>query len=219
MDAAKLQARINSGYGHAARVIGYTFGVYRPASPFRTPIEAAAKVASLPAEFLVYGAGFNFEKQSSYKQPTYNGLFDPTLTKVGDYLFHPTQGTYFIAGLAAHVPPLCVGCNRTISITRAGSTKGFGAQAAYSGADPAKDQDVLVQWPASIIYDARGKSGENVMPMDLPSPFFNVLLPPTTGVDIRGGMVIIDDQTRRYLIGAAENSALGWRISAQQAVT
>jgi hypothetical protein len=219
MDAAALQDRIYAGYGHAAKRTGFNFEVHRPTSQWRGPIDASSRVATIPANFTVYGTGFQFEKQSTYKQPTYNGMFDARVCKVGDYLFNAVRGTYFIAGLAEQGPPLCVGCNRTVSITSAGPAKSFGAQAPYSGADPAKDQDVLVNWPASIIYDARGRANEQGLPLDLGSPFFGILLPATPGIDIRSGMIVTDDQTRRYIIGAAENTQLGWRISSQQAVT
>jgi hypothetical protein len=219
MDAATLQSRIWKGYGRAALRIGYSFELHRPASQYRTPIEPASKIATLPANFTVYAAGFSFQMQSSYKRPTYNGLFDATLAKVGDYLFNAAHGTYFIAGLAEQVPPLCVGCDRIVTITTAGPPKGFGAQAAYSGADPAKDSQILVNWPASIIYDARGRANEQALPLDLPSPFFMMLLPVTPGVDIRGGMIVTDDHDRRYIIGAAENSSLGWRCSIEQVAT
>lgn len=219
MDAATLQDRIYAGYGRAAKRTGYSFEIHRPASALSAPIVAPTLIATIPANFLVYGSKFQFEKQSSYKQPTYNGLFDARLCRVGDYLYNATHGAYFIAGLAEQVPPLCVGCNRTVSITKPGPAKGFGAQAAYSGADPAVDLAVLTLWPASIIYDARGREHEQDLPLDLRNPFFTILLPVTLGVDIRSGMIVTDDQGRRYIIGAAENSPLGWRISSQQAMT
>ena len=219
MDAATLQNRIYSGYGKAAKRIGYAFGVYRPTSATANPIQPGNLITTLLATFTVSGIGFNFEKPSAYKNPLFNGLFDATLVLPGDYMVNATHGTYFVASLPDQVPPLCVQCDRVISIKAPGPAKTFGAQTAYSGSTLANEVAVMSLYPASILLDARGRSTEVALPMDLPAPFFQILLPAIAGVDVRSGMAISDDQGRRYIISAAENSFLGWRISAQQAVT
>lgn len=219
MDAATLQTRINTGTGKAAQRVGYTFSLYRPVDPDTNPIVPWNLITTLPASFTITGTGFNFEKPMTYKSPLFNGLFDATLVDIGDYFVSPTHGTYFVAGMQDLAPPLCVLCNRTVSFVAPGPAKTFGAQAAYSGTTAANEQPVVTTWPASVLFDARGRTNEIALPLDLPSPFFSILIPALPGIDIRAGMVMNDDQSRRYVVAAAENSPLGWRISAQQAQT
>jgi hypothetical protein len=219
MDAATLQARINAGNGKAAARLGFSFDVYRPASDTANPIVPGNKITTLPAAFASTGTGFNFEKPSLYTNPVFNGLFDATLVRVGDYLVNVAHGTYFVAQLADIVPHVAVQCNRIITVLSPGTSKTYGAQSPYSGTTPATETQVLTSYPASLIFDARGKASDVKLPLDLPAPNYQILAPVTLAADLRSGMIINDDNNRRYIISATEDSPMGWRIWAQQAVT
>lgn len=220
MDAQTIQAKINYGYGAAAQRVGYAFSQYRPADPLN-PIEASSLLGTLNAAFTVKATGFSFEKPGAHKDVLWNGLFDATNVQVGDYLTAEGHGTYFVAALQDLLPPLCVECNRTITVTEPGPTESYGINPAstYGGTTESNETAVMTGWPASILFDARGRATEVGLPLDLPSPFFVILLPYASGIDIRTSNAVSDDLGRRYVISASEQTALGWRIFAQQAVT
>lgn len=216
--AAAIQAKVNSGYGKAARHLGYAFAVYRP-SATSEPMAAGNFVQSLNAVFTSRAAGFNFQITSEYKNPLFHGLFDPTNVNVGDYLSAQGHGNYFVASKQDLAPILCVQCNNTITIKRAGCVGGVGAQG-YSGSTASSEMPVMTDWPASVIYEARGKNTGAGLPMDELNPYFVILVPALPGVDVRPSDIIYDSDTpsRRYIVTASELSGLGWRIVAQHAV-
>lgn len=217
MDAATIQAKINAGYGKAAARVGFTFQQWRPTSA-ANPTTSGQNVGALNASFTVTGATFNFTLPAAYKDVLFKGLFDASQTQVGDYLVGAND-TYFIAQRQDLLPPLCVRCNRVVTVYAPGPSKVFGADSNYGGTAPASETALMASWPASIMFDARGRATEVGLPTDLPSPFFQILLPAWSDVDVRSSCFVVDDLTRRYTIAAAERSPLGWRLSAQQAVT
>lgn len=220
MDAAAIQAKVYAGYGKAASRVGFTFAIYRPTADAQSPITPGNKIGSVPAAFTQTGSGFNFEKPGVDKNALYNGLFDATTVAVGDYLVCDGQPIYFVAQLQHIAPPLCVRCNRAVTVVAPGpAVSGFGKQAPYAGSTAANEQPEVGGWPASILLEARGRQNEVALPLDSPSPFFAILLPPTLTTDVRSGMTVRDDNGRRYLIAGSELSDYGWRLTAQQAVT
>lgn len=216
MDAATLQARIYSGYGKAAQRTGYAFDVYRPSGP-ANPLGAGNKVATLNAVFMVRGDK-GFGKTPGYKDQLWDGQFDATNLQVGDYLTSAQHGTYFIAAMQDLLPVLCVRCNHTLDVVRAPAPSGIGALP-YAGTIAAAETPVLTQFPGSVMYQQRGRAREVGLPMDLPSPFFEILLPAPTGVAVLTSDTIRNELSQRFTAAAAENSLLGWRLSCQIAVT
>jgi hypothetical protein len=219
MDAARLQAKLNSGYGKAALRLGYQFTVYRPVS-VSNPISAANVSGSpLNAVFTPRAAGFNFQITSEYKNPEFHGLFDATSVNVGDYLVNASHGTYFVAAEQDLLPHLCIQCNNTVTVKRSACPPGAGAQG-YSGSTATTAVSIMTNWPASVIYEARGKNTGAGLPMDELNPYFVILMPALSGVDVRLSDIIYDSNTpqRRYIVTASERSDLGWRIIAQHAV-
>lgn len=216
MDAATLQARIYSGYEKAARRIGYTFDLYRPTGAGAV-ITGINKVASLPAAFSLKGDK-QFTKAPAYKDVLWEGLLDGSLAQRGDYLFNPAHGTFFVADMPAQLPIVCVRCFHTLSIMRPGSPAVVGI-AGYNGTTKAGEAPILVNWPGSVVYAQRGRVTEVGLPMDLPSPYYDVLLPDFADVTLRPSDVVVDELEQRYVVGSAENNELGWRLSAQIAVT
>lgn len=217
MDAATLQAKVYAGYGKAALRIGYVFDRYRPSSAFN-PTAPGNLAESLRASFTAGPAGHNFEKASSYKSQLYLGLFDARNAAPGDYLVSGAWGTFFIASMAPVLPIFCVGCNRVMSAARAPVQTGIGALP-YNGETPGNEVAVMTAWPASVLYTQKGRSAEVGLPMDLPSPFFEILMPDYPGVTLRSGDVLTDDLGQRYVVSAAELTELGWRLSTQMAET
>ena len=219
MDAARLQSKLYSGYGKAAKRIGYQFTIYRPVNSANPIVSANIVGSPVNAAFTPRAAGYNFEITSDYKQPLFHGLFDATSINVGDYLHADGHGTYFLIAKQDHLPILCVECNNVVSVTRAAVDSGYGPSTSYSGDVASSETPVITSWPASLIYEARGKNSGAQFPLDDEKPYFMILLPALAGVDIRTSDIITDNDARRYLITASELSPLGWRIVAKLAVT
>jgi len=219
MDAARLQTKVYSGYSKAAQRIGYAFTVYRPNGAGNPIVSGNIVNAGINASFTPRSTGFNFEITSDYKQPLFHGLFDATNINVGDYLTLTGHGTYFVISKQDIAPILCVSCNNTVTVSRAPCVGGTGAQSGYSGATIGTESPIMTLFPASVIFDARGRNSGAGLPMDEVNPYFNVLLPHIAGVDVRTSDIVTDQDNRRYIVASAEHSPLGWRIMARQAVT
>lgn len=219
MDAAGIQAKVYAGYAKAAQYVGLSFKQYRGGNGADVlgPIGMAPK-ATLTASFTPAASTFNFGKGPTHKDTFFNTLIDGSQTQVGDYLVGAAD-TYFICSQQPLLPIVSVRCNRVLTISAPGPSKTYGAQSAYSGTTPANETPVMAGWPASLLFDARGRAAEVGLPLDLPSPFYVILMPAWPETDVRTGYVITDDQDRRYIVSATELTPLGWRIFAQQAIT
>ena len=222
MDAAGIQTKIYAGYAKASARTGYSFDLFRPTGP-ANPLANGNKLGSLAASMTPGQAGFSFGKSPAHKDVLFEGLYDGTQTQVGDYLVAMAgeggQGTFFVANMPSLQPILLVRCNRTLTISAPGPSQTYGLQSTYQGTTPANQAAVMTGWPASLLFDARGRATEVGLPLDLPSPFFTILAPAWPGTDVRTGMVIDDDEGRQYVVSASELTPLGWRVFAQLAVT
>lgn len=221
MDAARLQTKVSAGYAKSAQRIGYAFTVYRP-SAATNPIVSGNIVGSpINAAFTPRAAGFNFEITSDYTKPLFHGLFDATNLHVGDYLVCAGHGSYFLIGKPDLAPNLCVECNNVISVLRPQGAGGYGLASSYMGDTSGTEAPLISSWPASVIYEARGKNSGAQLPLDDVKPYFVILLPALSGVDIRTSDIITDANapSRRYLVTATELSPYGWRMLAQLAAT
>lgn len=215
MDAAKLQSRIYSGYAKAAQRIGYTTDLYRPGGA-NNPMASVNKLRKFPASF--NAEDMTYKKPNKYGHPTWYGLFDGSLTQVGDYLTNDNDGTFFIAAQQTALPILLVQCNRIIDVLRPQIQTGVGALG-YGGSTLATESPLMKQWPCSILQGTKGEKADSVLPGDTRSPWFSVLLPYVEGVTVRSGDIIADDIGRRYIASSVELTDLGWRMTAQQAQT
>lgn len=222
MDAATIQAKIYAGYAKAAQRVGFQFDVYRP-NGIANPLASGNKLTTINASFTPGQKGFPFDRAPAHKDTLFGGLYDGTQTQVGDYLTATPgqggQGTYFVAFMPSLQPILTVFCNRTINVLSPGPSQTFGAQTAYQGSTPANQAPVMTAWPASLLFEARGRADQVGLPLDLRAPYFTILMPALSGVDVRAGMIVTDDEDRQYVVEAAELSPFGWRITAQQAAT
>jgi hypothetical protein len=216
MDGATIQAKVNYGYAKSAQYVGLPFQQCRPANALSPIVLPSA--TTLSAAFTVASTSFNFGKSPSQKDVLFQALVDASQVEVGDYLVGASD-TYFIAGMQPLLPILAVRCNRTINIVRPGPSESFGANTNYGGTTEANEEPILTGWPASLIFDARGRATEVGLPTDLPSAYFILMMPALAGVDVRASDFFKDDLGRRYDINATERSSFGWRIWAQEAVT
>lgn len=215
MDAATLQARIYKGYSKAALRIGFDTDLYRPTTA-NNPISGINKLRTFPASF--NSEDMTYGKPNKYGHPTWYGLFDGTLTQVGDYLVNVQDGTYFIAAQQTALPVLLVQCNRIIKIARPQQQAGVGALG-YGGDTDSNETVLMTSWPCSLLQGTKGERGAVNLPGDVRDPWWALLLPSFSGVTLRSGDIVKDDLSRRYVISSAELSDLGWRCTCAQAQT
>lgn len=205
MDGATLQAKVYAGFARAAQRTGTPYDLYRPTDPM---VPIGVKIATLPADFR---ASDNYMAPNKYGVATWLGLYDAAQVEVGDY-FIGAGGTFFVAQQSAFRNLYVVGCNRTISVSRAGA-------AVSVGTTSADDQTILAGWPSSVLRGSPGEKNHVGLPGDVREPWFQVLLPMLGGNAIRYADVITDDLGNRYVCSQIELTDLGWRILAQQAPT
>ena len=200
MDGTALTDRIYRGMGVAARRLGSLYIVYRPTAT-ANPLSSRNRVIKLFAAFSAGDGGF--ARAESYGDAIWSGVFDGCYTQPGDYLVG-AAGTFFIAAQAPLLPVQCIKTNRVLTITRPAQPLVGG----YSGLVIETASDIDTGWPASVLALSTRISG------NLPDTRFgnwSVLLPqlpaPPQAAD-----VIVDDSGRNFVVGATEQSDLGWRL-------
>lgn len=219
MDAATLQNRIYKGYAKAALRIGYLTDQYRPSSA-TNPLVVGNKINSFNASF--NAEDMKYGKPNKYGHPTWFGLYDGSLTQVGDYLKNAHDGTFFIAAQQTNLPILLVQCNRSVQIGRMPALNSAGYKG-YSGVVNNGKTDVLGTsdakgnfvsgWPASILI--AGKSDKDpILPSSVKLSGVTILLPVSVPIQIRESDVIQDDIGNEYSIYSVELTDLGWRLQA-----
>ncbi|PXX42218.1 hypothetical protein [Aquitalea magnusonii] len=210
MDGATLQAKIYTGYGQAAKRIGFPCQIYRPSSPLM-PLQAAA-IKTIPASFS--DNGFRYSKPNEYGDPTWMGLFDGNQTQPGDILVG-VQGTFFIAAMQKTLPIYCIQAERLVSVLRVSMDSGVG-QVGYGGDTTGTEQVLMSDWPASVLQGTKGEQNDAKLPGDVRTPWWAILMPAWPGIVLRTSDIITDDIGRRYTVSSAELTDMGWRITAMQ---
>ena len=206
MDGNVLADRLGRGMGAAARAIGVVHDVYRPGGT-TFPVRLAWRVVQLPAAFDGGDPGY---RRPRYYERSLRGLFDTAYVRVGDYLAGP-RGVLFVAAVPALSRPLCVLTNATVDVWRPSGPAWPGLND-YGGAGPA--EAVLTGWPAQVMAGGGGRPGE--LPGDAELAGFIVLLPAIMALrslgPLRGSDVVSDERGRRFVVGAAEETEMGWAL-------
>lgn len=212
MNGATLQAKVYAGYAKAAAAIGLTFSQYRPQSA-TSALASGNLLRTLPASFNAEDMGYG--RPNKYGKATWYCLADGTLLAVGDYL-SGNGATYFIAAMQPLLPMLAVQCNRTVTVYRPQQQPGLGAMV-YGGNTQSNQSAIVTAFPASIIMGAKAETGVVKLPGDGRSMASLMLLPPIPGgVQIKNNDIVEDDLANRYLVYAAELTALGWRCTVME---
>lgn len=215
MDAATLQNRIYKGFAKAATRIGYNADQYRPTSAFN-PLAIGNKLRSLAVSFAPQD--LRYGKPNSYAKPLWYGVYDGTLSQVGDYLISAKDGKFFVAAQQQALPILLVECNRILNILRPQQQTGVGAQG-YGGDIDGNETPLMTGWYASVLLGTKGEKIDAGLPNDTRSASWIILMPAYPGVILRSSDIVTDELARRYLISSAELTDLGWRIQAGQVQT
>lgn len=215
MDAATLQAKVYGGYAKAASRVGFVFQQYRPQTA-NNALDPANLRGSLNAAFSSANqTGFAFNKPNDYKNIEWSGLFDATNCAAGDYLFHATQGTFFIAALQHLLPPLCIQCDRTLSVMRENTSTQAGA-VGYGGVGRGNETAIATGFPGGMQWARQGTRPLDDLPSDIirKGEWF-VYLPVIPGVTIKEHDVLVDENGRRLIVMSVYLSDLGYKILAE----
>jgi hypothetical protein len=205
MDGTILQDRISRGMGVAARKLGTPFIVYRPTQA-ANPLSSRNRVIKLYASF--NAEDDRFRKVSGFGKPVWWGVFDASYTRPGDYLVGES-GTYFICAQRPLLPVQCVSTNHVVQILRAATPVTGG----YSGFSAATATQIIEGFPASLLETGARGSEADVRTQKFGG--WSLLLPALPATP-QVGDVVIDDASMTYMVGAAEQSALGWRLLVRQ---
>lgn len=207
MDQATIQAKVNRGYGIAARFLGAPFRQYRPLDPMQ-PL--GNLIGSVMADFDINPA-FSYAAPSKYGNPVYYGLFDATGVSVADYLIG-AAGTWFVAGQEPNKPPLCVSCNRIMEFRRPGDP--VGSSEFYGGDVPENEAVLGTGIPVSELQGTKGERGVANLPGDTRLSWAIILVPPIPGLMLNYDDRAFDDLNRAWTLSSVELTNLGWRVTA-----
>lgn len=213
MNRAGIADRVARGYGIAARVVGDAYRIHRP-SPTGIAIGAATYVGEV---FAAFSDDLSFARRERWGEVAKVAVLDLSRVAVGDYLTG-AGGTFFVSALPAFGPPQVVACNRVLTVTR--PSPGAAGDAYYGGDVRAAEVALLSGWPGAVAQ-AGGLAGVDIgLPGDARAPGWTIYLPASASAQLRASDVVEDDQARpmRYIIGSAEETDMGWRLRAQQAV-
>jgi hypothetical protein len=214
MRSDQLQDRLHYGRGVAARHVGRQADAYRPVGP-HNPLDKRNKFLSLAVEFRPLQGGM--AAPVDYAASRWQGVFDASYTQPGDFLVEDGR-VFFVAAQQPLLPVLCVQTNRVISIVRPAVQSSVGANS-YGGYSAGTASLLMSEWPASVLgITGKGEPAAG-LPTDQTIPFVEVLLPYVPPVILSLGDIIGDDLGRSIVIGAAELTELGWRITARLATT
>ncbi|GBR06263.1 hypothetical protein HW511_00525 [Asaia siamensis] len=192
-----MQQRVDAGFARAARRLGTIGRHYRVVDPLK-PLSTL-----MGTPFLCFDAdaGFQMRKPRMWARPMVYALSDAPSLCIGDIL-QQEERFYFVAEIEAFRPPLCVACNKCISI--------FGMRGVT--------QLHVGQCPASIVLTGKGEDSHSGMPGALRSGSYMLSLPVLPGFYLVPYMQIIDELGLRYTVDSVELSRNGTRaiVSLQQ---
>jgi hypothetical protein len=205
MDGTALQDKISKGMGVAARKLGTQFIVYRPRGP-TDPLAARNRVIKFSASFNAEDE--RFRSVSGFGRPIWWGVFDASYTQAGDYLVGES-GTYFICAQRPLLPVQCVLTNHVVRILRPATP----ANGSYSGFSVTTATQIIDGFPASLTEEGARVADAGIRAQTLGG--WSLLLP-AVPASPQVGDVVIDDASASYVVGASEQSALGWRLAVRQ---
>jgi hypothetical protein len=209
MEGGRLQNLISKGMGVGARRLGKPFIVYRPRAVCQ-PLASRNRVIKLYCAFNAQDE--RFRRVAGYGGAVWWGVFDSLYTRAGDYLLGTdpcgNRAVFFVSAQQPLLPAQCVRTNCVVRVLRPPPP----AQGGYGGFVSRAAVQVIEGWPASVL-----SQGAHV-PGTLPETRFGnwVVLLPHLPTQICVGDVVADDTGRTFLIAAAEQSDMGWRIIARQ---
>jgi hypothetical protein len=203
---------VNRGLGRATSAVGQPVTQYRPYNPL-APLDGSAVVS-------IFLATFDAEPTLKMTAPVTVGrnlfylLADATNLAVGDYLIG-SQAQFFVASMELLRPPVMIRTNAVVTLVRpsVGLSNGLNPP---GGDSAATETTILAGWPASVLTGGRSERGDVDLPGDVKMGGWQILLPDTLGIEIRGSDILVDQTGLRHVVISAESNPMGWRIEALQ---
>jgi hypothetical protein len=217
MDAARLNDRVSRGMGQAALHLGEMYEAFRPRDGIR-PLSPANRLLCLNAAF--HSEDKDWNRSARYDQPLWFAVYDTAYTRPGDYLRGPA-GTFFVAAQPPLLPTVCVLTNRVVTFTRADGARLAGSNG-YGGVQQREECLLLDRWPASVLMSGAGSRNAGALPGEPGPANWIVRLPALLGpraVELRQDDLMTDETGTGAVISAVEQTELGWRLTATQAIT
>jgi hypothetical protein len=225
---ALIRAKVNYGLGKAGAILGYPVAQYRPTGP-TNPI-SGSPLSTIMADFDNHPS-LDFTAEVTFAKFQFYLLGDPTNLLPGDYLVgqgadQSGQDTFFVSACGGVEPAACVRCNRVVSFLRDAAVPAGQAGAGYigrsgnGGTQRSNKPAFLTGWPASVLQGTKGNVGNAGLPEDVRSPWVAILMPILpAGLTIKANDQMIDDLGVVHTVSSVELSPLGWRLTAEYALT
>jgi hypothetical protein len=221
------------GWSIAAQTIGSvfntTFALYRPG--YNTVLSGYGNLINpqIPG-YVTYNAYQKGPLPLDPTKPRVHLVFDPAQVQPGDYLIGSMENNsrvdvFFVATNQSPAPISGVHCNAVVNVSRApmppASTAGFGVIQPLD-TQIGNEQILMSGWPASVIREGRGQTGDVGLPDDDKLGGFIIMLPPSVPMPIRSGDVITNTAAPdnvRMVVVMAERTNDAWRLLAQEATS
>jgi hypothetical protein len=212
MNEFHLQDRLYWGLNRAANVLGRATDAYRSRGT-ANPLERSNRYLQLRAAFSRTDG--RFTQAVGFGVAVWNGYFDASYTRVGDYLVQ-NHDVWFVAAQQSLLPVLCVKTNRVISITRQVAPATGNS---YDLVSTDATVTVISRWPASILgVSTEGKSPTH-LPGDTVVPTMIALLPSIHQQFVQPTDIVIDERGSTSIVVAVELSDLGLRLNIRHVST
>jgi hypothetical protein len=215
MREAILSKRVWRGLGRAARATGDSTDAYR-ATDAGDPLRPSNRFLRLPATF--HRPQIRMARAGGYGEALWQGVFDATYTKPGDYLVRPDGAIWFVATQPPAQAPLCVLSLRRLSFWRPSGPVGAGANS-YGGVAQGSAPTVLTAWPAAMATLGATGQTELATAAAFKQANWAVLLPPLEWLTLSPGDTMTDDLGRNGVVQSAEMTQLGWRLTVRQSTS
>jgi hypothetical protein len=209
MNGAKIQAKIDYGYGKAAKVIGTDFNIYRSASMIN-PLDSANLVKVIKASFtptLTYGS---YNKPNA---PLWTAVIDGSTLLAGDWISNGAL-TFYLADKQALLPYPAVQCSTTVNITRPTYSSG-------SGPYEASELTIASDLPVFMFNKKDKTASPHWSPVNTDSvvstPEWEFYINTRTEGDIQSKDIITDKLGTQYIVETNSFTSFGYIVSAKLA--
>ena len=210
MDGTSLAGKINRGLAVAAGRIGECSEIYRPTGS-RDPVCLDHRVASMLVR--LYPGDQAIAKAARFGSTVWTGLFDRGFVQVGDYIVS-RSGTFFVAALDILAPAVCILANRTVTISRTPEPAGPGENN-YGGVRRSAAIEKFNNWPVSLIMMSENRPNRIGLP-GAGAAATTMMLMPKLPDGVAGPWpsdLVSDDFGFSYVVGAVEQTSMGWRAA------
>lgn len=151
MSAASIQKKIDNAHKKIGKVIGYTYGLYRPIDSNVDVISDRNLIKYVKATVTLSDS---YSSNVKWEIPVWTLYTETAELQNGDYLYSEEEGrTFFVMNKQPHQPVVAVEANDRISI------KSVGYANNGTGFAPAQETYIAKQLPCYLTYGSGSVSG------------------------------------------------------------